>query len=201
MPASSHGKGRRTGGAARSGALAIAAGLVALLAGLTLTGCQTPEPRATTQPTVPQEGNAELIMHISSQPFVTAEPAYRAAYLLSKGETFAGSFDELADAMRSEGLIGKGWRHTPEQLLDRAAIGFLICRACDIRSGLNWNLTGLGRYAWRELQYHRIAAGGSEYGLMSGGEFVGVLSRAEDYLRRTGKRDAEGAELGPATGG
>ncbi len=150
----------------------------------------------TTQPAVPRAGNAELVNYIGDQPFVTAEAAYRAVYILAKAQAFDGEYDALAGALRSEKLVPGRWHHAPEQYLDRAAIGFMICRACQIRSGVNWNLTGLGRYAWRELQYHDIAQGGSEYGLMSGGEFVGILSRADDYLRRTGKGDVQRVELG-----
>jgi len=166
-----------------------------MLACLALGGCQALEPRAASQPAVPQAGNAELIACIADQPLVTAEAAYRATYLLSKGEAFSGDFAALTEALRAEALVGKSWQYTSDQFVDRAAIGFMVCRACNIRSGVNWNLTGLGRYAWRELQYHRIADEGSEYGLMSGGEFVGLLSRAEDYLRRTAK-GGEGVELG-----
>lgn len=169
----------------------------AALVALALAGCQLLEPRTTSQPAVPREGNAALIAYISDQPLVTAEAAYRATYLLAKGASFAGDFEALADALRSDGLISKGWQYAADQFVDKAAIGFMICRACKIQTGVNWNLTGLGRYAWRELLFHRIAEGGSEYGLMSGGEFVGLLLRADDYLRRTGKGQAEGVELGP----
>jgi hypothetical protein len=171
-----------------------------VLALVLLTGCQATMRHATTQPAVPRTGNAELVMYISDQPYLTAETAYRAAHLLAKGTPFDGDFDALASTLRSAGLIARHWRHTSDQYLDRGAVGFVICRACRIRSGVNWTLTGLGRYAWRELQYKGIAGGGGEYGLMSGGEFVGLLSRAEDYLRRTGKADVPPVELG-APGG
>ncbi|MCK4341905.1 MAG: hypothetical protein KAY37_09310 [Phycisphaerae bacterium] len=169
--------------------------LAVALAGLAATGCQTTLSHATTQPAVPRDSNAELVLYISDQSFITAEPAYRAVYLLAKGAPFTGEFDELTETLRAERLIGR-WVYPSDRILDRAAVGFMICRACRIRTGLNWNLTGLGRYAWRELIYHKIAAGGSELNYMSGGEFVGLLARAEDYLARTGKHDAQPVELG-----
>ncbi len=159
-----------------------------------LTGCQTPSPHATTQP-APPAGNAELVLYISDQPWVTAEPAYRAVYVLAKGEPFNGGFDELTASLSQEKLIGN-WGYSPDRRLDRASVGFIVCRACKIRTGVNWNLTGLGRYAWRELIYHNIAVGGSEFGLVSGGEFVGILARAEEYQARTGKPESRSVELG-----
>jgi hypothetical protein len=134
-------------------------------------------------------------MYISAQPFVTAESGYRAIYTLAKNEEFSGEFSQLTETLQQDGLIGKGWDYTPDRCLDRASVGFMVCRACRIRSGLNWTLTGLGRYAWRELQYRGIAGTGGENTTMSGGEFVGVLLRAEDYLQRTGKAGAPTTEL------
>lgn len=173
--------------------------LLALGVGL-LAGCQAGGRGADVLPTVPRDGNAALIMHISDQPLVTAEAAYRAVHVLATGEVFAGEFDELAAVLRDKRLIAARWAHTPGQFVDRGTIGFMVCRACEIRSGLNWVLSGWGRYAWRELQRKGIAGGGSERALISGGEFVGLLARAEDYLHESGKRDVDRLELDRAPG-
>lgn len=162
---------------------------------LALVGCQTP--RATTQPALARTGNAELVQYISDQPFVTAEAAYRATYVLAKGEPFSGEFDELTQTLKAEKLIGGGWNYAAERYVTRADVGFLVCRACQIRTGVNWNLTGLGRYAWRELIFHNVAEGGDENHLISGGELVGILLRAEQYRVRAGKQEAPPVDLGP----
>ncbi len=162
---------------------------------LLLAGCQAPH-LAPSGP-VPQRGTAELVMYIGDQPFVTAEPAYRAIYALATGESYSGEFAELAERMRAERLVDARWQHAPDRCLDRGTVAFMVCRACRIRSGLNWILTGLGRYAWRELQYKGIAGEGSETALMSGGEFVGMLSRAEEYLERTGRAGDQTIRLRP----
>jgi hypothetical protein len=169
-------------------------GFLAATIWLAIAGCQTPH-LAPSGP-VPQEGSAELVRFIGDQAFVTAEPGYRAIYALAKGEAFSGDFAALTDRMRADRLIGQDWNYAPDRCLDRATVAFMICRACKIESGVNWRLTGLGRYAWRELQFLRIAGDGSEYPLVSGGEFVGLLSRAEDYLDRT-KRGTPPVKLGP----
>lgn len=168
------------------------------LMGAALGGCHALN--ATEQGKIPHEGSAELVRYISDQPFVTAEPAYRAIYALWKGEAFDGDFDALTTKMRTEKLIGKDWDYEPNRYLERGTIAFMVCRACRIKGGINWALTGLGRYAWRELQFKGIAGDGSEYGLMSGGEFVGMLLRAEDYLQRTGARDMQRPDLGSPGG-
>lgn len=178
-------------------AAARSATLVAVvLLPFVLTGCRAARPHAATQPAVPTGTNAELIEYISDQPFVAAEPAYRAVYILSKGEVYEGGFDELSAEMVGARLVSGAWNYDSTTYLDRAAIGYMVARACNIHTGLNWSLTGLGRYAYRELAYRRIAHPAGELSLISGGEFVGLLARAEEYLHKTGRGAGEAAELG-----
>lgn len=170
---------------------------VALLVAV-VTGCRAPGYHPTTQPTVAPESNAELIEQIGNLPYLTAEPGYRAVYILWRGEPFAGDFDALAAELKAGGIASQAWRHRSDTFLDRAAVGYLVARACGIRTGLNWQLTGLGRYAYRELVYRGIAHPRSEWSLISGGEFLGILSRAEEYLQQVGRAPVRKAELGPA---
>jgi hypothetical protein len=170
--------------------------LVGILLMPLLTGCRAAMPRTTTQPAVPTDTNAELVEYISDLPYVTAEAAYRAVYILANNEIFDGDFDTLAGEMKAGGLVGHGWGYGADSFVDRAAIGYLVARACGIRAGLNWQLTGLGRYAWRELIYRRIAHPSGESGLISGGEFLGLLARAEEYVHSVGRAPGERAELG-----
>lgn len=170
-----------------------ACAVVVLLVGAA--GCRTAMP-ATTQPAVPTDGNAALMQYIGEQSFVTAEMAYRAAYILAKGEVFAGDFGALSQTLVADRIVGASWNHAPADLVDRQTVGYMICRACGIQGGLNWRLTGLGRYAWRELQHKRIAGLGGEWALLSGGELQGILLRADEYLYRTGRVTTERADLG-----
>ena len=56
-------------------------------------------------------------------------------------------------------------------------------------------MLGLGRYAYRELQYHQIAGPGGDLGLVSGGEFLGIVRKADEYKRHVGQT-SDYAELG-----
>lgn len=150
---------------------------------LALASCRATLPAGpTTQPALDALGNADLMEYLADQPYVTAEAAGRAVYILARNEAFSGGFDQLCTTLRKEGIIPLNWRPTADELVRRADVGFMVCRAAGIRSGVNWLLTGLGRYAWRELQYRRIAGPGSELRLISGGEFVGVIARAAEQM-------------------
>lgn len=165
-----------------------------------LCGCATSDrvpadSQPTSQAALP-ESNAELVEYIGGQPYVTAEPACRTIYALWKGETFTGSYDELVVALKDGRIVPASWDHPADAHIDRAAAGYMICRACEIKSGVNWWLTGLGRYAWRELTYKGIARGGSEWKRVSGGEFLGLLVRADAYLVQRHRGNATSIELG-----
>ncbi|MFH1748796.1 MAG: hypothetical protein ABIG44_17315 [Planctomycetota bacterium] len=162
-----------------------------------LCGCQAASPRlsSTTQPAVPTEGNGALAEYIADQPYLTAEPAFRAVYILSNGTVFEGDYGTLAGQLQADGLI-KSADIPPDALLSRSTVGYLLCKACDVQTGLNWKLTGLGRYAWRELNYLGIASPIGEYGYVPGGQFIGMLARCEDYMHRIQKDGEERVELG-----
>ena len=151
---------------------------------------------ATTPPPVPIEGNGALAEYIADQPYVTVEPAYRATYILRNGEVFEGDFAALTESLKADEIVHAGWEYAPDALLDRGSVGYMICRAASVRSGLNWRLTSLGRYAWRELNYLRIASPLSEYGYVPGGQFIGILARAEEYMQQHSPDVAKPITLG-----
>ncbi len=148
-------------------------------------GCRATTPALASRPAPPPRENALLVAHIGDEPFLTAESGYRAVYALWRdGAAFDGDFAALAGELESNQIIDPRWEYSPEQFLDRASVGYMFCRAMGIE-GLNWSISGMGRYAWRELIYRRIARPSGELGLLTGGEFLALLSRAEEYLRET----------------
>ncbi len=159
---------------------------------LLLSGCQRVTVQVAEPP--PADGNAPLMVYIQQLPFITAEAGYRATHILWKKQVFEGDFDALTATLREGKVIGD-WDYGPDDALNRSAVGHMICRACDIRGGANWLLTGMGRYAWRELNYLEIASPLSEYGYVPGGQFLGILARAEEFQYKW-RESAEPVQLG-----
>lgn len=158
--------------------------VVALTATLLLaTGCASMAPHAS-QPTPVPVGNVALMTWLGDQPYVTAEGAYRATHILWTGEPYDGDYASLEQKLVDAKIASACWGLDADQYVNRAVVGHLVARAIDLNQGLNWMLTGLGRYAWRELILADVASASSEYSLISGGEFLGVLFRAEEYKTR-----------------
>lgn len=174
---------------------------------VTLAACQSNHAQVDTTATEPGEttadagpvptDNAALLDYVGDQPYVTAEVGYRVAYILWKGDSFAGEYGELTDELVAGRIIDDCWNYGPHHRLARADIGYMVCRAANINTGLNWQLLGLGRYAYRELIYHDIAKPAGELGLVSGGEFQGIVRRADAY-RAAHASASDQAQLGAA---
>jgi hypothetical protein len=189
QPASASGVAR---GLARPGVLAA----LSLLAS-TLAGCRASLPHGEGERPLPASSSAELCEYVSGLPYVTAEAAYRAAYALRHGEVFQGDFASLSDALAAERIVDPSWGYAADEFVHRSSVGYMICRACKIELGLNWWLTGMGRYAWRELQYRGVArTSAGELSYISGGEFLGILARAEEHMRGIHRPLSPAAELG-----
>lgn len=180
----------------------VRAFVASLTAVACLTACRVTIPRSASAPALPETGNADLMEYIGGLPLLTAEPAYRAVHILWKGEVFEGDFATLTGALEENRIVDPGWKHGPDTAVDRGAVGYMVCRAAQVRGGLNWTLTGLGRYAYRELVHHEIAAPAGEFNLITGGEFLGIVARAEAYLHEREKAARPKVELGEEpTGG
>ncbi|MCA9243121.1 MAG: hypothetical protein KDA32_04140 [Phycisphaerales bacterium] len=162
------------------------------LAALTmLAGCASALPRDSRP--VPTGGNAELMSHIADSPYVTSEAGYRAARIVWRGAPFEGDYAALSAELEQGGLIGD-WDLGATDYLRRYQVGQMLCVAAGIKTGVNWNMTGFGRYGYRELVFHEIAEPRGDYGLIPGGEFAGILRRLDDW---TARRDGTRVELGP----
>lgn len=170
-----------------------------LVAGLVLLpGCQSTMQHSPSTQQAPV-GNAELMEYISEQPLLTADSAYRGIHILWKGEAYPGDYEALTKDLIAAHIVDRTWGYEYNAFVRKGVVGYMACKATGITTGLNWLLTDLGRYAWRELQYKGIAGPGNELGYLSGGEFLGILSRADAYVY--GKRkDLEKPTLGPKPG-
>ncbi len=181
-------------------------GSVATLSLIMAVGCQSTLSRSGAPVPAPPPGNAALMHYIADLPLVTAEAAYRGVYLIAESNAFEGDYEALRDELVERGVVGSTWNHYSDTLMNRAGVAYMICKSCDIRRGVNWFLFGAGRYAWRELQHMGIGGPGTELGNLSGGEFLGILSRADKYLLEKRRREGgdaledKPAELGDEPG-
>ena len=133
--------------------------------------------------------------HLVNQALVTVDEAYKVGLILADGEDTTGGFAERETKLAERSIIRPAWNLAPDQYVDMGTVAYMVCQICEVTGGVNRVLLGswgLGdrRYALRELKFRKIIQGGSDYSLVSGGELLGILHRADTYMEQAGVQDA-----------
>ena len=133
------------------------------------------------------DGSPGFLDRIASQATVSENDACRGVLMLLNAEDQAAAFEKRVEKLLARGILPGAGGHDAAKPIRRGKLAYMICQACKIRGGVILSLTGPSeRYCHRELQYLQMMSGGSQFGRVSGMEFVAVLSRADVYVR-TGK--------------
>ena len=176
----------------------ITAGLAG--ATLLLLGCTITAPPPSVEPGWLDD--VTFLSHLADRPMVSVAEAYRAILILADGQDDAQSFAEREEKLLARGMVRTAWGLRPSQAIDKGAVAYMVMRTCQIRGGLNchaFGSWGLGdrRYAFRELMYLELLPGdaGSDYQVISGGELVGLLHKADEYMQKAGLYAAAEAQM------
>jgi len=127
---------------------------------------------------------------LATKPNATFQDAVQAFFELAL-DVPAGdlSFERQAQALVDMKVIKKKWTDKPNILLTRGRTAYMLCRTCRIRGGVTMRVLGTSeRYAFRECRYLRVWPRGTQRDFMTGGELMGVLKWAADYLETHPKR-------------
>jgi hypothetical protein len=167
---------------------------------LLLTGCAITAPAPSVEPD--SLDDVTFLSQLADRPMVSVAEAYRAVLILADGQDDAQSFAERQDKLVARGIARAAWGLGPDQAIDKGAVAYMVMRTCQIHGGLNcrtFGSWGLGdrRYAFRELVYQRLLPddAGSDYQVISGGEFVGLLHKADEHMQKAGVYEAAEAEM------
>lgn len=131
----------------------------------------------------------DFIYWLSARPLVRSEDAYRAMILLARSESTPANHDQLRAELESivDGrLAGPPVLNLkPQHAVSHADAAYLLAKTMHYRSGVNWLLTGLPRYAHREMVYAGIlSAQRSDHQLIRGAEMVDALRRADEWMNK-----------------
>jgi len=121
---------------------------------------------------------------VAAKPNATFEDAVR-AFLELAVDTDAAKipYEKQFDVLTDMKVVRRGWVGEAQEKLTRGRVAYMICRTCGIKGGLSMAVLGTTeRYAFRECVFLGIWEGGTQRDYMTGGELVGVLKWAADYL-------------------
>lgn len=148
--------------------------------------------------------DVDFLQWLSRQPLVRSEDAYRAVLLLKNGQSTPGDFAALQAQAEQEGLTNWQFKMEPGHAVDNGQVAFMLCKAIKQVGGINWCLTGLVRYAYREMVYQEVMVKDrAEYQHITGGEMVDAIGKADAIMQRRGLYPSPGPApslVGPGPG-
>lgn len=84
---------------------------------------------------------------------------------------------------KERGWLAGGWDEPADTAVQRGIISSALAVICGIEGGVMMRLVGpIPRYAHRELVFEGIMPATTELQTISGLDFIGVISKAQDYL-------------------
>lgn len=122
---------------------------------------------------------------------VTNDEAFHALLLFTDGDDPNAAYADRVADLKARGWLDAGFDEPADQTMARGTLAAALARHLGIEGGVFMRLTNASpRYATRELTYLGVMSPGSDQRVMSGPEFIGVISKAQDYalLRDTPRR-------------
>lgn len=169
-----------------------------LFAALLLTGCAT---RIVEQPITNQHGGADAdaqmeFWHALYESKVTSyDDAFHGLLLFIDSENVPADYPAKVEALQSRGLLPAGFDRPANEAAQRGDVAVVVINLLKPKRGLLATvLPHSPRYASRELQYVGLFPQGSPWQSLTGGQFVSIIGRLEDYAR-TNPTDLPAKEL------
>ena len=121
---------------------------------------------------------------VATKPLISNDEAFHGLLLYLDGKDDANAYDQRVATLRSRGFLPKHFSRGANEVLERGTLAVALAKHLNLRGGLTMRLTGVTpRYATRELEYRGVYPPSSPQQIFTGGEFVGVIGKAEDFRR------------------
>jgi len=140
---------------------------------------------------------------------ITNDEGFHGVILLADGQDETGGYDSRVSLLKERGWLREGFDEPAAMAMRRGVLASAIAHAIEVDGGVMLALTNKSpRYANKELVYLGIMPDGTSNQVIGGPEFVGVMSRSQDFvlLRQAAfeaaaakKAEQEGIEAPPTS--
>lgn len=132
----------------------------------------------------PKDENAELDFwhNLPGRSAVTNDEGLHGVLVFADGEDPTRTYDSRIALLKERGWITKGFDEPATLAMQRGTLAKALCHVLEIKGGVMMRVTDKSpRYAARELMYLGIMGAGTEQQVLSGLDYLGVISKAQDY--------------------
>ncbi len=178
--------------------LIVAAGAAGLLLSGVLGGCARTvidRPLAVDYAPGDFEGDLNYWHTLPERSAVSNNEGLHGVFLLADGEDKFTSWEARVNEAKRRGYLDEDWAEAANYSMKRGTLARCVAVVCKVKGGVMMQVLGpIPRYAIRELVYLKIMGDPStEWQSITGLEFLGVVSKAQDYINITQAPPAEGA--------
>jgi len=169
--------------------VSLCLGAAVINAGCTRTTVRQPE--ATNYD--PSDENAELDFwhNLPGRSAVTNDEGLHGVLVFADGEDPTRSYQDRVALLKERGWITDGFDEPGTLAMQRGTLAKALCHVLEVKGGIMMRVTDTSpRYAAREMVYLGIMAPGTEQQVLSGLDYLGVISKAQDFQTL---RDAGGS--------
>jgi hypothetical protein len=171
--------------------------IISALLALSGTGCQSA--KVSDPLTASIGGNdpgeqVEFWHRLAERPVTSNDEAFHGLLLFLDDQDPAKDYAGRVAELKRRKMLPGGFDAPATEAVERGTLAVALVRALDIHGGVMMRLLGpTPRYATKELQFTEVFPPSSSKQTFSGSEFLGIISRAENYQERraTGVRAAE----------
>lgn len=132
----------------------------------------------------PDDVSAELdFWHtLPDRSAVTNDEGLHGLLLFADGADPARSYEQRVTLLKSRGWLSSDFDEAGNMVMERGTLAKLLSHALEIDGGVMMRLTDKNRrYSTRELVYLGIMGAGTEQQALSGIDYIGVISKAQDW--------------------
>lgn len=140
----------------------------------------------------PQSAQLDFWHSLPGKSAVSNNEGLHGLILFADGSDPSTNYDQRVALAKERGWLSQSWDEPGDMVMQRGTLAKAVAVATGIKGGVMMQLTNSsGRYSARELQYLGIMAESTEQQAISGLDFVGVISKVQDYQAAEAAR-AEG---------
>jgi hypothetical protein len=155
-------------------------------------------------PVLAGDVNAELDFWdaLGERLLISNDEALHGLFLFADGQDPRRTYQERLDEARRRAWVASDFDEPGNLAMQRGAVARAICVQCKVEGGVMMRVAGpVPRYATRELQYLGLMGNGSEQQAISGREFMGMISKAQDYINTQAALARAATEIPPTATG
>ena len=163
-------------------AAALAMGGLGAIGGCARTVIENP--LNTNYPAGDLDGDLNYWHTLPTRSAVCNDEGLHGIFLLADGEDTLGSYEARVMEAKKRGYLPEDWAEAANLSMRRGTLARSVCVICKIKGGVMMQVFGpRARFAIRELVYMQIMGDPStEAQSITGLEFLGVISKAQDYI-------------------